>query len=1837
MLNDAQPLFVITSKKAQDMISSQTPKFILDEQTVMEKISGCSEGNPGRQHSGAQPAYMIYTSGSTGRPKGVVVQAESLFNFLLSLQDMFPLNQDDRLLAVTTIAFDISALEIYLPLISGSAVVLAEKETVQDPSALAKMIETYGITMMQATPTLWYALASSAPEKLKGLRALVGGEALQASLARQLQQLGCTLTNLYGPTETTIWSTAAALGGNCTKSPGIGRAIWNTQLYVLDAGLQPVPPGAAGELYVAGTGVARGYLNRHALTAERFIANPYGPPGSRMYRTGDLVRWREDGSLDYIGRADHQVKIRGFRIEMGEIEAVLANHPVVKQAAAIVREDQPGDPRIFAYVVPASGESLHPVELRGYVGETLPDYMIPSAFVILDELPLTPNGKLDRKSLPAPALSMHTGGREPRTPQEEILCDLFAEVLGVPRVSIDDSFFDLGGHSLLAGRLVGRIRETLGVELGIGRLFDEPTAAGLAKQLDQAQSARPALRKRERREEIPLSFAQRRLWFLHCLEGPSPTYNIPVVVHLTGRLDQEALTTALSDVAARHEPLRTIFPYQQGTTHQLILEADQARPELAVSHVSEHDLEKVLAEAVRHRFHLEKEPPFRAQLFVLGPDKFVLLLLLHHMIGDGWSLTPLTRDLETAYNARLNGEAPAWEPLSIQYADYAVWQEHLLGHESNPDSLIAKQLGYWSKALEHLPDQLELPTDHPRPSESSYRGGTIDLSIDEQLHGRLLGLSRSTGVSMFMILQSALASLLTRLGAGHDIPLGSPIAGRNDDALGGIVGLFVNTLVLRTDTSGNPSFRELLNRVRKVNLAAYEHQDLPFERLVEVLNPARSRARHPLFQIMLAYQNTPEPELELSGLKSDIDIRSVGAAKFDLTIELREHRKADGTPAGIGGFVEYSTDLFERNTVQTLAERLVRLLDSAVSDPDQPIGRLDILLPAERENMLADWSKSSNNIPCSSLPVLFEKQAAKDPEAVAVIYENDSLTYGELNRRANRLAHLLIAKGVGPEQFAALALPRSLDMVVGLLAVLKAGAAYVPLDPDYPAERIAFMLNDAHPACIVTSSAVESCLSVPASVERIVLDDPCIQEELNGCASANPVDADRTKPLLPLHPAYVIYTSGSTGKPKGVIVPHQNVVRLFGATDQWFHFGSDDVWTMFHSYAFDFSVWEIWGALLNGGRLVVVPHTISRSPADFLNLLVREGVTVLNQTPSAFYQLMQADRDNAETGKCLSLRFIIFGGEALELKRLEDWYERHPEHFPRLINMYGITETTVHVSYISLDQQTAALQANSLIGQGIHDLGVYVLDEYLEPVPPGVTGEMYVSGGGLARGYLGRPDLTADRFVADPFGPPGTRMYRTGDLARRRQDGSLDYMGRADQQIKIRGFRIELGEIEAVLVRHHKVNQAAVVVREDQPGDKRLIAYVVPTSEEETDPAELRRFAAGTLPEYMVPSAFVKIADLPLTPNGKLDRKALPEPDFAAAVKGRGPRTPQEEILCDLFSEILNVPRIGIDDGFFELGGHSLLAVQLMSRIREALGVELGIGDLLEAPTVSGLAERLESGGGQSALDVLLPLRTGGSQDPLFCVHPAGGLSWCYAGLMTALGKEYPIYGLQARGIARQEELPDTLDDMATDYIRHIRTIQPTGPYRLLGWSLGGNVVHAIATQLQEQGEDISLLVMLDAYPNHFLPIKDAPDEQEALIALLALGGYDPDSLNGEPLKLSSAIDILRRDGSALASLDEAAILNLKETYVNSVRILSEYKPRVFHGDILFFKSTVIPEWFDPIDPESWLPYLNGNIDIHDMDCRHKDLCQPEPLAEIGRHVAEKLDGLKKIRTSRER
>ena len=919
--------------------------------------------------------------------------------------------------------------------------------------------------------------------------------------------------------------------------------------------------------------------------------------------------------------------------------------------------------------------------------------------------------------------------------------------------------------------------------------------------------------------EVPLSFAQRRLWFLHRLDGPSATYNIPMAVRLTGQLDVGALERALGDVAERHESLRTIFPDTLGVPRQEILEGALARPLLEVSRVSAAGVGMAVAEAARYGFDLASEPPLRVHLFVLGESEHVLLLLLHHIAGDGWSFAPLWRDLARAYEAQYGGMAPDWPALPVQYADYTLWQHQLLGRDDDRDSVIAHQLAFWTKALSDLPDQIDLPSDRVRPAVASHRGDCVALSIGADLHRGLLALAHDGQASLFMVLQAGLAALLTRLGAGTDIPIGSPIAGRTDDALDDLVGFFVNTLVLRNDTSGNPSFRDLIARVRSTSLAAYSHQDLPFERLVEVLNPARSLARHPLFQVMLAFENNARVSFELPNLTTTLEAIDTATAKFDLSLDLGERRSPDGSPQGIDGALEYSTNLFDRPSAETIAGRLIRLLEAVIAAPDQPIGCLDILSAAERHTILREWNDTARPIPAATLPELFEAQAGRTPDAVAVVFEDASLTYGALNARANQLAHYLINEGVGPEVVVGLCVERSLEMIVGLIGILKAGGAYLPLDPSYPQDRLAFMLDDARPTVLLTQ--VDLLNALPPHTAKTF----CLDRDWRTLTRRSKKNPSHFTP--PQCPAYVIYTSGSTGQPKGVVVTHQNVTRLFGATETLFHFSTDDVWALFHSFAFDFSVWEIWGALINGGRLVIVPHTVTRSPAEFLGFAAREGLTVLNQTPSAFYQFMRADRENPELRRALRLRYVIFGGEALDFRKLAYWYLGHPDGAPLLINMYGITETCVHVSHLALSKSDVGTSTDSPIGRKLPDLRVYVLGDGLEPVPVGVTGELYIAGAGLARGYLNRPGLTAERFVADPFGPSGSRMYRTGDLARRRADGVLDFLGRADSQVKIRGFRIEPGEIEAALTRHEAVAQAAVIAREDQADNKRLVAYVV--------------------------------------------------------------------------------------------------------------------------------------------------------------------------------------------------------------------------------------------------------------------------------------------------------------------------------------------------------------------------------------------------------------------------
>ncbi|MEF3353754.1 amino acid adenylation domain-containing protein [Paenibacillus sp. GYB006] len=1839
MFEDAKPIIVLTEEgmKEQAFIPDPIVKMTINGADLGRALKQYSDRDISDQErtepiSTSHPAYVIYTSGSTGKPKGVVIHHLALTNFLMSMQELVPMKETDRLLSVTTISFDIAALELYLPLLQGASIVIAPRRTVQDPELFDELMSYSNITTIQATPTLWQSLVRFNSAAVRGLKVLTGGEALSTELLQELDRLDCEVVNLYGPTETTIWSTAIPLTVSQKAIPVIGRPIWNTEVYVLNERFEPVPVGMIGNLYIAGKGLARGYLNRYSLTAERFIANPFCTKGSRMYDTGDLARWLPDGTLQYVGRSDHQVKIRGYRIELGEIESILLQHPSLVQAAVVSKTDEAGESKLVAYVVmdqePGECRSVTNSELRSYVGERLPDYMIPAAIMFMDELPLTPNAKLDRKALPEPDYASLTTLRQARTPQEELLCELFADILQLPRVGIDDNFFDLGGHSLLAARLSMRIRGIFSKDLSLADLFEAPTVAKLVKKLDDVVHTRPAIQREERPSEIPLSFAQKRLWFLDRLEGPNSAYNIPLVIEMKGLLQVDALKMALNDLALRHESLRTIYPENGGTAEQLILGPNEVSIPFTVIEISRIELDNKVKEAIRYPFSLSKEPAIRADLFVIHPEEYVLVLLLHHIAGDGWSLTPLSQDLSLAYEARCRDAVPEYKPLPIQYTDYALWQERWLALSEQADGYLEEQLQYWTHQLAELPEELPMMKDFPRPANPSFKGGTVQLEFSRELHERLQRLAQDCRSSLFMVLQAGFTALLSRLGAGHDIPLGTPVAGRNDDQLSDMIGLFVNTLVVRTNTSGNPTFRELIERVRETDLAAYKYQDIPFERLTQQLNPPRLKSRHPLFQIMFAFQNTPEPGLSLSGIKTKLELAHTDSAKFDLTLELREYRTDSGSLDGIRGFLEYSKDLYQEETVQIIAKRFLFLLERATEKPDQSIEYLPIMDEEEKQSLLHLRDRIEEDMEESTLVRWFETQVRETPQNIAVSYDEDKVTYQELNEKANQLAGLLNRAGVGPEKVVALGISRSTNMIVSILAILKCGGVYLPLDPAYPSERIDYMMQDAKPVCLVTMQEhMSQFRNVASDTSVLLLDDPATIEELCNESRAN-LNVDRISEmadkdmLQPQNGAYIIYTSGSTGQPKGVIIPHQNAVRLLRTTEKDYQFRDTDVWTLFHSYAFDFSVWEIWGALLYGGKLVIVPDLVRRSPDSFLELLVREKVTVLNQTPSAFYQLMQADQDKPELSADFQLRYVIFGGEALEISRLDTWYERHTDNAPTLVNMYGITETTVHVTYKELRHSDTEKEVSSNIGEAIGDLMVYVLDDYLQPVPIGVTGEMYVAGAGLARGYLGKPVLTAERFIANPYAEG--RMYRTGDLARWANNGTLHYMGRADQQVKIRGFRIELGEIENVLIHHPFIEQAAVIAREDNPGDKRLVAYLVPSAGTYPELAELKRHAACTLPDYMIPSACVVMNEFPLTNNGKLDRNKLPAPDYGTSNLYQGPRSPQEEVLCDLFAEILSAEKVGIHDGFFDLGGHSLLAAQLMSRIRDSLGVELNIGILFEAPTVAALCERLEDGGEQNALNSLLPLRKKGEGNPLFCIHPAGGLSWCYAGLIKSLPSEVPLYGLQAKGIGEKTKLPSTLEEMAEGYIQLIREVRPHGPYHLLGWSLGGNVAHAMAVLLEEQGEEVDLLCMFDAYPGHFLPLGKGPDEEEALIALLALGGYDPDMID-EKLTMAGAMEILQRDGSALASLTEETILNLKETYVNSVRILGEYKPGKYQGDVLFFRSTITPDWFDPISPDTWKPYIKGNMDKHDIHCRHKDMCQPIPLSEMGPIVAEKL------------
>ncbi|MFD6102618.1 amino acid adenylation domain-containing protein, partial [Nocardia salmonicida] len=1504
------------------------------------------------------PAYVIYTSGSTGKPKGVVVTHTGLAGLVAAERAHYRVTTDSRVLHVCSPNFDVSVLELLLTFSAGATLVIAPPG-VFGGFELADLLRREQVSHMLITPG---ALESVDPADLDDLRVVVvAGDKFGPELVGRWAVGDREFYNGYGPTEATILATSTPPMDPAAPVT-IGAAIAGVGAFVLDSRLRPVPAGVIGELYLSGPALAQGYLNRPALTAERFVASPFGAESgdanARLYRTGDLVRRAEsgDGVIEYMGRSDFQVKIRGFRIELGEIDNALTAHPEIDFAATLGKTLPSGVTALVSYVMPSSGATVDVSALDAFLAESLPGYMIPAAIMVLDQIPLTPVGKLDRKALPETVFTVREF-RAPATPVQQVVADIFAELLtaGAPeeiRVGADDDFFELGGNSLLAAQAATRIGAALDTRIPVQVLFEVSTVSGLAERVERhiGTGAGQELVAQQRPDAIPLSFAQQRMWFLNQFDPASAVNNMPIAVRLSGALDVDALRVAVIDLVARHEVLRTMYPPVDGVGTQLVLPLSDPRavPTLAADDATEDAIAALVAETVGAGFDVTVAPPLRLRLLRLSATEHVLVCVMHHIAGDGVSMGPLTRDLMTAYVQRSAGHAPGWPELAVQYADFTLWQRAVLGTEDDPESILTQQIDFWRTQLAGVPDQLELPTDRPRPATASYRGASLDFRIPADVHAGLDQLARAHNSTLFMVVHAALSALLARLSGSTDIAIGTPVAGRGDAALDDLIGMFVNTLVLRAEVDPAASFEELLTRTRAVDVAAFGHADVPFERLVELLDPARSTARHPLFQVMLAFQNMARTALKLPGLTVAGVELTIPFAKFDLQFEMVEDTDRHGAPHGIAVGLTYATDLFDAETVAGFADRFQRLLAAIVAAPAEPLGAIELLEPAELDRILLQWNDTRHDLAPELLLDGYRRAVAEYPDAVAVAYEGAELTYREFDERVNRLARLLITQGVGPESLVGLAVRRSLDLVVGMYAIVTAGGAYVPIDPDHPADRIAHILDTAAPVAVLSTTA--DAIEVPASVPVILVDSVSLEE-----FSAAPVELAES--VRPENPAYVIFTSGSTGRPKGVAVSHAAIVNQMMYMGAEYGIGPSDVYLQKTPATFDVSLWGYFLPLRTGAKLVVSTHDGHRDPVYLAETIAAQSVTLTDFVPS----MLSVFAAHTSAGSIPSLRAVFAAGEALPTETVADVARVSTA---RVHNLYGPTEAAVTVT-----RWPASDSDRGSVPMGVPEWNtrVYVLDSRLRAVPAGVVGELYLAGDQLARGYVARPGLTADRFVANPF-EPGARMYRSGDLVRwggAAAEPALEYLGRTDFQVKFRGQRIELGEIETALLAQDAISQSVALVLDTASG-QHLVAYVVARPGEQPDAAALRTAVAESLPAYMVPTVVTVLDSFPLNPSGKLDRKALPAPAFTAG-EFRAPATPAEEIVAGVFAELLGMARVGADDDYFALGGNSLLATRAIARINEALDAHLAIRDLFETPTVSALAARIGGASGAGA------------------------------------------------------------------------------------------------------------------------------------------------------------------------------------------------------------------------------------------------------------------------------
>jgi amino acid adenylation domain-containing protein len=1662
LVDDCAPAVVLAEQMQLKRFADLALPCVGLEQALDAALAAApSHARPDCEVQAQDLAYVIYTSGSTGMPKGAMIAHQSLAGVTSALIAACGIDAGSRVLNVVSFSFDVCVADIMTALCSGAALHLAAPDDLLG-AALPATMRRRAITHA-ALPAA--VLATLPPDADLGpLRCLsVGGEALSPALARHWAAR-CRLLNCYGPTETAITATVHACDPLHEGAVPIGRPLPHARIYILDEHGQPQPVGVAGEICIGGAGVGAGYWNRPALNQERFCADPF-VPGGRMYRSGDLGRWLPDGSIGYLGRGDAQVKVRGFRVELGEVDAALMACDGVREAAVLLRGDGPAA-RLVGYYSGAA----QPDEVRARLADALPEHMLPAALVPLTALPLTANGKIDRAALPAPD-PQTLSARSYQAPQDALeaaLAALWQELLGLERVGRNDHFFELGGHSLLAVQLAALVRQRLGVELALRELFANPVLAqqaGLAREAPRAGA--DGIGAADRSQPLPLSFAQQRLWFLDQFDPrASQAYHMSMAVRLTGALDARALQAALDRLVGRHETLRTSFRGADGEVAQHIAPAGcgfaLAREDLGALPAEAHAgaVERIARSEALAPFDMALGPMIRGRLLRLDAQHHVLLLTQHHILTDGWSLGIMIEEIGTLYAAFLRGQADPLPPLPIQYADYALWQRRFLQGDR-----LQEQVRFWRGQLDGAPALLALPTDFPRPATPSHAGDSVALRVPLPLAARARALADKHGATLYMVLASAWAILLARLSGQDDIVIGTPFANRERPELAGLIGYFANTMALRVRFDGAPSVAHVLQQVRSTSLAIHEHPDLPFEQVVEIVNPERSLSYSPIFQTKLSLDNTADRTPALPGLELEVLGRHAPTtALLDLAVGFTEAGQL------VEGRLEYASDLFTAYSAARIADRFLTVLAAMAEDPEQPALAVPLLDAAQRRHLL-DTLSPGPAAPHDGrmLHQCVAAHAEASPDAPAVDCGGAVLDYRELNRRANQLAHYLLALGIRPDDRVAACFARGGPaMIVSMLAILKAGACYVPLDPSYPPARLQFMLADSAPVALLTEDSVQDALPALSRLRTVVVDDP-----YDGTASriaAAPQHDPQPPGLAGHHLAYLIYTSGSTGQPKGVMIEHRSLANMVVFQGAEIGAGPGDHVLQFASASFDASIWEIAMALGAGACLHLAAPDALRGGEALADTLRRRRISHATLPASAVASLGAPERFAHMT--------LIVAGEACPPMLAQSWSGLH-----RFFNAYGPTETTVCASI----HLCAPLAANTVpIGRPPLNVRIYILDAHGQPAPVGVPGEIHIGGAGVGRGYLNLAELSATRFVPDPFGTePGARMYRSGDIGRWNEAGEIEFLGRNDHQVKLRGFRIEPGEIEARLAAHEDVAEAVVVVREDTPGDRRLVAYVSADVDAGLDAQTLRRHLARGLPEYMLPAAYVILPALPLTANGKIDRRALPAPDQAArpARAYAAPEGPVEQALAALWQDLLGLERVGRHDHFFELGGHSLLAVQLVAHVRRSLGIEAAVRDLFVAPCLAEFAAALGQHGSARRYASLVPIRPAGALAPLFLVHPSGGEVAYVRALEPWLPPQLPVYGLAAQGFAADTVPMRGVPEMARHYIAQIRQVQPNGPYRLGGYSGGASIAYEMARQLLDAGDSVAFLGLIDSRP----------------------------------------------------------------------------------------------------------------------------------------------------------